>query len=86
MYALPYDLYEKYGIRSYGFHGTSHRYVARRAAKLMGKGKYKINVITCHLGNGCSITAVKNGHSVDTSMGLTPLQGALLLLRLPYTG
>ena len=78
MYALPYDLYEKYGIRSYGFHGTSHRYVARRAAKLMGKGKYKINVITCHLGNGCSITAVKNGHSVDTSMGLTPLQGAVM--------
>lgn len=75
MYALPYELYEKYGIRRYGFHGISHRYVARRAAKLMGKGKYDINAITCHLGNGCSITAVKNGHSVDTSMGLTPLEG-----------
>jgi acetate kinase len=75
MYALPYELYEKYGIRRYGFHGISHRYVARRAAALMGKGKYEINAITCHLGSGCSITAVKNGHSVDTSMGLTPLEG-----------
>jgi len=75
MYALPYELYEKYGIRRYGFHGISHRYVARRAAALMGKGKYDINTITCHLGNGCSITAVKDGHSVDTSMGLTPLEG-----------
>jgi len=75
MYALPYELYEKYGIRRYGFHGISHRYVARRAAELMGRGKYEINAITCHLGNGCSITAVKNGHSVDTSMGLTPLEG-----------
>ena len=75
MYALPYELYEKYGIRRYGFHGISHRYVARRAAALMGREKYDINAITCHLGNGCSITAVKNGHSVDTSMGLTPLEG-----------
>jgi acetate kinase len=75
MYALPYELYEKFGIRRYGFHGISHRYVARRAALLMGRGKYEINAITCHLGNGCSITAVKNGHSVDTSMGLTPLEG-----------
>ena len=75
MYALPYELYEKYGIRRYGFHGISHRYVARRAADMMGKGKYDINAITCHLGNGCSITAVKNGRSIDTSMGLTPLEG-----------
>jgi acetate kinase len=75
MYALPYELYEKYGIRRYGFHGISHRYVARRAAALMGRGKYDINAITCHLGNGCSVTAVKNGRSVDTSMGLTPLEG-----------
>jgi acetate kinase len=75
MYALPYKLYEKYGIRRYGFHGISHRYVARRAAAIMGRGKYEINAITCHLGNGCSITAVKNGHSIDTSMGLTPLEG-----------
>jgi acetate kinase len=75
MYALPYELYKKYGIRRYGFHGVSHRYVARRAAELMGKDKYDINAITCHLGNGCSITAVKNGRSIDTSMGLTPLEG-----------
>jgi acetate kinase len=75
MYALPYELYEKYGIRRYGFHGISHRYVARRAAALMGRGKYQINAITCHLGNGCSITAVKDGRSIDTSMGLTPLEG-----------
>ncbi|MEN6427898.1 MAG: acetate kinase [Phycisphaerales bacterium] len=75
MYALPYDLYEKYHIRRYGFHGISHRYVARRAAAIMGRGKYEINVITCHLGNGCSITAVKDGHSIDTSMGFTPLEG-----------
>lgn len=78
MYALPYELYEKYRIRRYGFHGTSHRYVARRAAVLMGKGKYDVNLITCHLGNGCSITAVKNGRSVDTSMGLTPLEGVVM--------
>ncbi|MHC4744287.1 MAG: acetate/propionate family kinase, partial [Planctomycetota bacterium] len=75
MYALPYELYEKYGIRRYGFHGISHRYVARRAAKILGKGKYEINAITCHLGNGCSIAAVKEGRSVDTSMGFTPLEG-----------
>ena len=75
MYALPYELYEKYGIRKYGFHGISHRYVARRAAKLLGKGKYEIDAITCHLGNGCSIAAVKQGRSVDTSMGFTPLEG-----------
>jgi acetate kinase len=75
MYALPYELYEKYGIRRYGFHGISHRYVARRAAAIMDKGKYDINAITCHLGNGCSVTAVKGGESIDTSMGLTPLEG-----------
>jgi acetate kinase len=75
IYGLPYELYEKYGIRRYGFHGISHRYVARRVAALMGRGKYEVNAITCHLGNGCSITAVKGGHSVDTSMGFTPLEG-----------
>jgi acetate kinase len=75
MYALPYELYEKYHIRRYGFHGVSHRYVARRAAAMMGRDKYDINVITCHLGNGCSIAAVKQGRSVDTSMGFTPLEG-----------
>lgn len=78
MYALPYEIYEKYRIRRYGFHGTSHRYVARRYAQLFGKGKHDVNVITCHLGNGCSITAVKNGKSIDTSMGLTPLEGLVM--------
>jgi acetate kinase len=77
-YALPYDLYERYGIRRYGFHGTSHRYVARRAAALLGMEKYAINCITCHLGNGCSMTAVRQGRSVDTSMGLTPLEGLVM--------
>jgi len=75
LYGLPYELYEKYGIRRYGFHGISHRYIARRVAALMGRGKYEVNAITCHLGNGCSITAVKGGRSVDTSMGFTPLEG-----------
>ncbi|MHC4749649.1 MAG: acetate/propionate family kinase [Planctomycetota bacterium] len=75
MYALPYELYERYHIRRYGFHGISHRYVARRAAAIMGRGKYDINAITCHLGNGCSVTAVKQGSSIDTSMGFTPLEG-----------
>jgi acetate kinase len=75
IYGLPYELYEKYGIRRYGFHGISHRYVARRVAVLMGRGKYDVNVITCHLGNGCSVTAVKGGRSIDTSMGFTPLEG-----------
>jgi acetate kinase len=75
MYALPHELYERYHIRRYGFHGISHRYVARRVAALMDRGKYDLNAITCHLGNGCSITAVKNGRSIDTSMGFTPLEG-----------
>ncbi|MEJ5259985.1 MAG: acetate kinase [Anaerohalosphaeraceae bacterium] len=78
LYGLPFEIYEKYRVRRYGFHGTSHRYVARRAAELMGRDKYALNAITCHLGNGCSITAVKNGRSVDTSMGLTPLEGVIM--------
>ncbi len=78
MYALPYEIYEKYRVRRYGFHGTSHRYVARRAAEIMGIDKYEFNAVTCHLGNGCSMTAVKNGKSVDTSMGLTPLEGLVM--------
>jgi len=77
-YALPYQLYKDFGIRRYGFHGTSHRYVARRAAQLIEKDKYEINCITAHLGNGCSITAVREGRSVDTSMGLTPLEGLVM--------
>lgn len=78
LYALPYEIYEKYRIRRYGFHGTSHRYVARRCAKLMGVDKQEANIITCHLGNGCSMTAVKGGDSIDTSMGLTPLEGLVM--------
>jgi acetate kinase len=77
-YALPYELYERLGVRRYGFHGTSHRYVARRAAAILGRDKYEINCITCHLGNGSSITAVRQGRSVDTSMGLTPLEGLVM--------
>ena len=77
-YALPYEIYEKYRIRRYGFHGTSHRYVARRFAELVNKDKYAVDAITCHLGNGSSITAVKEGKSVDTSMGFTPLEGSVM--------
>jgi acetate kinase len=78
LYALPYPMYENLKIRKYGFHGTSHRYVARRAAELMKKDKYGVNLITCHLGNGCSMAAVGKGKSVDTSMGLTPLEGLVM--------
>jgi len=75
MYALPYEYYEKYGIRKYGFHGTSHKYVAQRAAKLLDKTIDSLKVVSCHLGNGSSVAAVKYGNSVDTSMGFTPLEG-----------
>ncbi len=78
MYALPYELYEKYRIRKYGFHGTSHAYVTHRAAEMLGRDLDSLNVITCHLGNGCSMAAVENGKSVDTTMGLTPLQGLVM--------
>jgi len=78
MYALPYELYEKHGIRKYGFHGTSHMYVARRAAAMLGKPIDETNVITCHLGNGSSITAVKGGKSIETTMGFTPLEGVCM--------
>jgi len=77
-YALPYKYYEKYGVRRYGFHGTSHRFVAKRAAKLMDKDYSDSKIITCHLGNGASVAAVKNGKSIDTSMGLTPLEGLVM--------
>ena len=70
MYALPYSLYEQHGIRRYGFHGTSHRYVSARAAEILGRPPTALKLITCHLGNGCSITAVNQGKSIDTSMGL----------------
>ena len=75
IYPLPYELYEKYGIRKYGFHGTSHRYVSERAAAMLDKDINELKIITCHLGNGASLAAVKNGKSVDTSMGFTPLEG-----------
>lgn len=75
MYALPYQYYEKYKLRRYGFHGTSHKYVAERAAVVLGKPLDELNLITCHLGNGASICAIKGGKSVDTTMGFTPLQG-----------
>ncbi len=75
MYAIPYELYEKEAVRKYGFHGTSHKFVARAAADMMEQKIEDINLITCHLGNGASICAVKGGKSVDTSMGLTPLEG-----------
>jgi len=72
---LPYELYEKYGVRKYGFHGTSHKYVANKAAEMLGKSIEDLKIITCHLGNGASITAVDGGKSIDTSMGFTPLEG-----------
>lgn len=78
LYALPYEIYEKYRVRKYGFHGTSHKYITQRCAALLGKKLDEINIITCHLGNGCSMAAVKNGKSVDTSMGLTPLEGLVM--------
>ena len=78
MYALPYEYYENYGIRRYGFHGTSHKYVSRRVAALMGKPVEELKIITCHLGNGSSISAIKNGEVVDTSMGFTPHEGLLM--------
>ncbi|MBD3382693.1 MAG: acetate/propionate family kinase [candidate division Zixibacteria bacterium] len=78
MYGLPYVLYKKYSIRRYGFHGTSHVFVANRAAKMLGKKLEDIKVATCHLGNGASIAAVKYGNSIDTSMGFTPLEGLIM--------
>jgi len=78
MFNVPYKYYEKYGIRRYGFHGTSHRYVSHRCAELMGKDIKDTKIITCHLGNGSSITAVDGGKCIDTSMGLTPLDGFMM--------
>ncbi|MCH5277829.1 MAG: acetate kinase [Desulfovibrionaceae bacterium] len=77
-YAIPRQLAAKYRIRRYGFHGTSHRYISHEAAKLLGRPADQVNLITCHLGNGCSICAVRQGRSVDTSMGLTPLEGLVM--------
>lgn len=78
MYGIPYSLYEKYGIRRYGFHGTSHRYVSRRACEFLKLPYEKQRIITCHIGNGASITAIQDGKSIDTSMGFTPVEGLLM--------
>ncbi|MGL5245206.1 MAG: acetate/propionate family kinase [Sarcina sp.] len=78
VYALPYELYEKDHVRKYGFHGTSHKYVSQKVAEAMGKNIEDLKIITCHLGNGASLTAVKNGKSVETSMGFTPLEGIVM--------
>ena len=78
LYALPYEMYEKHGIRRYGFHGTSHSYIMKEAAKVLGKPQEEVNLIALHLGNGASVCAIKNGKSVDTSMGFTPLEGLVM--------
>lgn len=78
LYGIPYTLYEKYKIRRYGFHGTSHSYVSKKAAEMLGKDYSELKTIVCHLGNGASVSAVKNGKCVDTSMGLTPLEGLIM--------
>ncbi len=78
LYAVPHELYTEHRVRRYGFHGTSHRYVALRAAEMLGRSLDEVNLITCHLGNGCSIAAVEGGRSIDTSMGLTPLEGLVM--------
>ena len=78
LYGIPYELYKKYKIRRYGFHGTSHSYVSRKAAEVLGKKVGDLKIVTAHLGNGCSMSAVSNGKSIDTSMGFTPLEGLLM--------
>jgi acetate kinase len=78
MYALPYEYYEKYKVRRYGAHGTSHQYVSNRCAEIMGKDIKGLKIITCHIGNGASITAIEGGKCVDTSMGFTPLDGFIM--------
>ena len=78
LYGLPYEYYQKYGVRRYGFHGTSHRFVAEKAAKMIGKDWTQLNIISCHLGSGASICAIKQGKSFDTTMGMTPLEGLIM--------
>ena len=78
MYPLPYNYYEEYGIRRYGFHGTSHRYVSKRACDFLGMDYNNSRIITAHIGGGGSITAIKDGKSIDTSMGLTPVEGLMM--------
>jgi len=78
LYGIPYEYYEKYRIRRYGFHGTSHKYVAQKACNILGINIENVNIITCHLGNGASVAAIKKGKSVDTSMGFTPIEGLIM--------
>ena len=78
LYSLPYEYYEKYGVRKYGFHGTSHKYVSERAAEMLGTPSERLRLITCHIGNGASVAAIENGKSVDTTMGFTPLEGVTM--------
>jgi acetate kinase len=78
LYAVPYELYEKYHVRRYGFHGTSHRYVSHRVAEILGKDIKDLKIVTCHIGNGASVAAIKDGKVMDTSMGLTPLAGVMM--------
>ncbi|MCE1245180.1 MAG: acetate kinase [Firmicutes bacterium] len=78
LYALPYSYYEKYSVRRYGFHGTSHKFVSQRLCEILGQGPEGLKVVTCHLGNGSSLAAVKDGKSIDTSMGMTPLEGVVM--------
>jgi acetate kinase len=78
LYGIPYSLYEKYKVRRYGFHGSSHRFVSQRAAEMLGKNIEDLKIISCHLGNGASMCAIQNGHSVDTSMGMTPVEGLVM--------
>ena len=78
IYAIPYEFYEKHGIRRYGFHGTSHKYVAERAADILNVNLDDLKLITCHLGNGASVSAIKRGKCIDTSMGFTPLEGLVM--------
>ncbi|GAB4285712.1 MAG: acetate kinase [Marinilabiliales bacterium] len=86
LYGIPYEYYEKYKVRRYGFHGTSHSYVAKQSAELVGKRMEDLKIVTCHLGNGASITAVDRGKSVDTSMGMTPVEGLIMGTRCGDTG
>ena len=78
LYAIPYEFYKEHGIRKYGFHGTSHHFVTLSTAEFLGKAPEDVTIITCHLGNGCSMAAVKNGKCIDTTMGLTPLEGLMM--------
>ena len=78
LYPIPYELYEKYKLRRFGFHGTSHKYISQKACRYLGRDFYNINIVTCHLGNGSSVAAIKKGRSVDTSMGFTPLEGLMM--------